>query len=286
MPKLSHIMNLPNLAKINEVPTSPVKIQPQPLQKKSSPFDAKLKAVMEEKELFAPPEELELEVGKPNRVESGELRVESLKQGSANIIEKKAGPQIPVRPTFSPAPVKLEHLNLQVPLPPKPKVQAITAAPVLSSPPEIFKPLDDKAKVLDQALNLKPKAIQQSANPVVQEKNSSPVKPPILTEFRGQSPSVNLNLITLQDLSGLQPGVLKSSPLEELVTKVKSIISKYGYFESVFQIEKSPAFKNYIATGLNLLSGTSQFSDDDSTGMLTKMEFEKFTDLLAKIQSN
>jgi hypothetical protein len=54
-------------------------------------------------------------------------------------------------------------------------------------------------------------------------------------------------------------------------------------------LEKSPVYKAYLATGLKLLSEETSFEQlaekSSLSEFLTKSQFEKFADLLLKIQA-
>jgi len=247
MPKLSHITNLP---KVSQEQSAILKVQLPPAQKQPSAFEAKLKSVLEEKELPASPVELELP---PRDAAKPELKV-------------------PVPPML-----RVETAKSAAPLPvPPAKVPGLANSLPVSEAPQ------KQELAIDHALNLQVKAAAASPQkplptaeaPITQKPQTQPEATPV----------ANFNLNNLQDLSLIEPGVLKTLPLEELAQKIKSIIGAYGYFEAVFQIEKSPAYKNYIDTGIKILSGHAKFGS--GADLLTKSEFEKFTDLLAKIQSN
>jgi hypothetical protein len=258
IPKLSHITNLPDF---RQGMGNRERAAGGGAQKTLSAFGAKLKSILREKELPAAPVELELEAVKS---------VKSPPKADPPLAEKVES-------------VKPEPFTLKVPVPPKPK---IATAPILPMPlpPILPKPAapDKKEVVLNKALNLKPKdAVQPSAS----LKSSAPKIPPqAQAAIKPTNAPNGGGLQSLQDLSMLEAGILKTSSPDDLIKKVKALIGRYGYFEAIFQIEKSPVYKSYIATGLKMLSGKSDFGEGG--GFLTKQEFENFTDLLAKIQSS
>lgn len=286
MPKLSHIVNLPKLPadfiKAGDGPTPPAPRPPQGgEEKKPSSFASKLKAIFQEKELPAGQPELELSAksssdehlggsatmsAKPTLGGEDVHKAQNIEHGTQNKQEPKvqtaaSKPFFPVKekPLVSPQAVKPVPPVLKVPLPPMPKpVPLVGAAPTSEINP-VLKPS------------------QVSNFPPVREPQS-------LKSDLSDGQQIN----NLQDLAAFDPKTLKDVSLDVLAKKIKLLIVKYGYFEAVFNLEKSPTYKNYIGTGLNLLSGQSNFEslgslDDD---YLSKEEFEKFTDLLAKIQAS
>ena len=102
----------------------------------------------------------------------------------------------------------------------------------------------------------------------------------------GKDPKIS----DLKDLTLISLQVVKESSLTGFVNKIRQLISKFGYFQVVFNIEESPAYKAYIATGLKLLTDGNNFSQLEQAGeiekFLDKDSFEKFADILAKIQGS
>ena len=284
MPKLSHIVNLPNFSQIignrQEATVKSAHDKQEIIQKKPSAFAAKLKSIFQEKELPAGHEELELSDGKVGSsavakamADKGQWVVGSEKQEIGKVQDQKTSgvppkPFFPVKekPPVIPPSVKPGLPELKVPLPPKPKV----VSPAVSAPPPLTpKPAPIISAPIKESLPEK----QPAPKPLAQ-------KPPAL-----EQPAIN----TLQDLALFENRTLRTLSLDDLVKKIKQLVAKYGYFEVIFNLEKSRAYKNYISTGLELLSGQSNFVSlgaRQEGEYLSKEEFEKFTDLLAKIQTS
>jgi len=244
IPRLSHIMNLPNLGNVDQRIGNR-----QVSQTKPSAFASKLKNIFKEKELPAGNEELELPDGGANRNKEIENRNREIDEIRGQKVQTPAP-----KPFF---PVKEKPLA--------------DFKPVKSIPP--VKPIPSAPKI-PQPLVPKPKA----AVPV-----EMPVKPtPIAAVPVAKAPARGAQSINSPvDLALLGNQVLRDTPLDTLVKIIKILTAKYGYFEVIFNLEKSPVFKNYIDSGLKLLAGQSDFGGDN----LTKEEFEEFADLLAKIQT-
>ncbi len=98
---------------------------------------------------------------------------------------------------------------------------------------------------------------------------------------------VALDLDTLDQLSEFNIAQFEGGSLEDLVVKIKKLVKMFGYHNVVFNLEKSPLFKAYINTGMQLLNeradkvGQAVIKDN----FLNKREFEKFVDLLRQIQA-
>jgi hypothetical protein len=93
----------------------------------------------------------------------------------------------------------------------------------------------------------------------------------------------------LKDLVALSPEVLDESDLNALSGKIKGLLNRYNYHEVMFNLEQSQAYQAYINTGLELLK--KQISFDQASqqgtqpGMMDRDQFEKFVDLIRKIQA-
>jgi hypothetical protein len=342
MPRLSHILNLPNL---RQAPFSPDKIAQDLAQKKPSAFMGKLKSMFAEKELPPghPENELELPEGKKPDIPSKATisTDQSSSRGSGEIYRKptnitdsstrlthsewkqggNAAPlAAPLKPSLPIPPVP--------PLPPNPKMVSLPEVPK-NPVVETLKPVDQRKDFsLDRILKLeqKPQVKVQAAPvptpaskptltpaqelapapssginfPTISEAGKNQSLKDLKNDLRDKTPTASLlsvnapvvseqALNSLQDLTKIEAETLQMSALDALVKKIKSLIGKYGYFEVIFNIEKSQAYKSYIATGLKLLSGKDSFDNlalESSSDYLSKAQFEKFTDLLSKIQAS
>lgn len=292
MPKLSHIMNLPNFGQGvgnrqqgtgNREQMTSNKQQGQQLlvQQKPSGFASKLKSIFQEKELPAGQVELEIEDGHRSQTIDYKPLIADQKSSIGQNQKSQASaskPFFPVRekPLTSPQAVKPALSALKVPLPPKPKtvIPAVSVSAPPSAPPK------------QPVIQSKPFFV--SPTPDLPAEEHLPEKQPTPLPSRPaelSDPAIN----SLQDLAMFDLDVLNTFPLDSLSRKIKSLIGNYGYFEVIFNLEKSPAYKNYVATGLKLLYGQSNFeslSRGQNGDYLSKEEFEKFADLLAKIQTS
>lgn len=105
-------------------------------------------------------------------------------------------------------------------------------------------------------------------------------------ETQGSRKNTNINLHELSDLKSLTIDYIQSCDFSSLVDKLKQLIVKFGYFNVLFNIEASKVYKSYLSTGLKLISEGQEQQLIADEGVLDKEEFEKFADLLAKIQSS
>jgi len=262
MPKLSHIMNLPKLGDFNQASKMAPAVPPPPAQKKPSIFASRLKAIFQEKELPPGYAELELTQGEADKsqkskVESGKGETEKNQGQKVQAVAPK--PFFPVKENPLVSPQIVKPLPPKVPIPPKPKIVSSTATDLPA---------------------LKPLKITAPSPEATQQISSKPDLPDL-----PDSRQIN----DLQDLAMFEPKTLQETSLDALAKKIKSLVGKYGYFEVIFNIEKSRAYKSYIGTGLKLLSDRSSFENLGGGGKgeyLSKEQFEKFADLLAKIQTS
>jgi hypothetical protein len=266
MPKLSHIMNLPNLGNLNQAPKTIAQVQKPPFQTKPSAFASRLKAMFQEKELPSGNAELELSAGQEKNGKSPA----STKQDVAKSPEQKseAGGPRPFFPLKENPPVKQQEvkpepvvLKAPPPVPPKPKTVSLDSF----SPP---------------AVPLAPKPLKIPDYPKVGSASIPQKEPAAAKPISG--------LENLQDLAAMQSKILQLSSADTLAKKIKPLINKNGYFDVIFNIEKSPAYKDYISTGLKLLSEQSNFESlgEETGGYLNRDQFETFADMLAKIQAS
>lgn len=98
----------------------------------------------------------------------------------------------------------------------------------------------------------------------------------------------NLNLKNLEDAAKLSPMVLESTDMNEMAKKIKSLMDSEGYYQTIFSLEKSTLFQQYLVTGLDSLYkeiSMEELAQEHPNQYLTKEQFEKFTDLLMVSQS-
>lgn len=271
MPKMSHIINLPTFKQ----PSAPLPVKP-PVEKKSSIFASKLKAIFKEKELPAGHPEFELELAEKSLPSEHSSQIAVGKKMDARLTQESKKPPVIPKPFF--------------PLAEKPATGLATDKPLLSKPPVIPRP---SAKTpaspgFASGINL-PEVTEAGKNQsLVGVKEDLQSTGTVLKEIRQPIAIKEPVLNVLEDLTKLVPEEIQVSALDSMVAKIKQLIGRYGYFEAVFNIEKSKIYKDYINTGAKLLTGQTDFETltEQGEGYLTREQFEKFTDLLAKIQAS
>ncbi|GEM_PF-4148724 len=96
----------------------------------------------------------------------------------------------------------------------------------------------------------------------------------------------------IADIAALDIRVFRSFDLLPLVEALRVIVRSIGYFDVLFALEQSPLYKTYLYMGNKILEENLAYSQleimmqTDGKNYLTKPEFEKFTDILRKIQVN
>ena len=79
----------------------------------------------------------------------------------------------------------------------------------------------------------------------------------------------------------------RNSSLENFVKAIRHLIEKFGYYDVIFNLEKSPLYEVYIKTGIELMNKQQTFETFDPgqtmDSFLNREDFEKFTDLLRMI---
>lgn len=285
-------MNLPDLGKFGQIPAikyeapkTTSQIQQPLAQKKPSIFASNLKSIFQEKEL--PPGHPELELEEGHKLQNIDHKSQIIEQKPFIRQDQKGQaaalkPFFPIRekPFVSPQTVKPASPVLKVPpaVSPKPK----TVFPSVSAVP--LAPLAAKPSTFQQKPSFASSLSKLPGQDFPLEKQPT-YEPPVSKPVASNGQAIN----GLQDLAVFENRMLQAWPLDALAKKIKSLVAKYGYFEVIFNLEKSQTYKNYINTGLKLLSGQPDFESLDVEGTgdyLTKEEFEKFTDLLAKIQTS
>jgi hypothetical protein len=271
MPKMSHIMNLPTFKQ----PSAPLPVKP-PVEKKPSIFASKLKAIFKEKELPAGHPEFELELpAKSLPSEHSSETVVGKKTDALETQENKKPPVIP-KPFF--------------PLAEKPAAGLATDKPLLSKPPVLLR---SSAKTpaspgFASGINFPEVTEASKSQSLAGIKEHLQSTGTILKEIHQPIAIKEPMLNGLEDLTKLVREEIQVSALDSMVAKIKQLIGRYGYFEAVFNIEKSKIYEDYINTGATLLTGQSDFETlaEQGEDYLTREQFEKFTDLLAKIQAS
>jgi hypothetical protein len=281
MPKLSHIVNLPRISQTANQKISALETANQPISRleavrpptlaqmspglqiseqtvkarQGSGFAAKLKSIFAEKELTTSKPEFPLE-----------------------LVDGKASPA-------ASAPKPLFVLKPPSPVPSRPKVLVSPMAPIMTIPKA---PLAQSrpAKPFFGAGAVRPPLKIENINlPTFKEPSRTVPAPAPVRPNLGQA----LALDKIEDLVLADVNILEANDFGTLVNKVRKLRDQFGYFDVVMNLEKSPAYKIYIATGLKLL--TDQISFEQLADMpktepyMERREFEKFTDLLVKIQT-
>ena len=304
LPKLSHIVNLPNLSGANyqtargsapSALSSPAGKPAEKIQTSNlASFETKLKNTLAEKELVAGHSLIP-------------LASHNSEPPPANPSVKAPRAAAAVPPIISPKPSGF------APAVPRPKnLPHFPPAVAVSNPPRPASPLVRPLPPIQPA-NLKNQISQPSfrppltvptlkpvASPLAQPKPPEPFRsagvptsPPPLSPQPApkiSSPSAAPDLDSLTGLASLDQKVLGSQPLAGLVKTLKGLISSHGYHEVLFNIEKSPLYKSYIRTGQELLSRQADFDQlkrgSDSETYLSREQFEKTVDLLTEIQTS
>ena len=306
-PKLSHIVNFPRLDVLDNKAGKDISPNKPSYAKASedkpgSSFSDKLKAMFTEKELPAgnPQHALELANAK-NQPVAATVKPSALpKVGLPPVVPK---PPAPVN-TQNPSVVNIfaDKVVLQQPDAQK----GIPANLIINQP--VSPPIQPEAAVKAALGHFQ--VVSQPTNPPGASnaiKIPEMVKPEPLTSLTGHlalpkvpltlpHPAANkpataavAGLESLADLNSLNIGILEKYNLESLALKLKNLRAKYGYHDVVFNIEKSPLFKNYIQTGVELLAKQTDFEQltpkAGAGNYLNRQQFEKLTDLLLEIQT-
>jgi len=97
----------------------------------------------------------------------------------------------------------------------------------------------------------------------------------VLTQKRGD----DMKLESLEDVSGLSPQDLDNHATATFLAKLQKLINHYGRHEVVFNLEKSPLYRAYVNTGVELLKAGAG-DNSSAAGQLKRENFENFMDLL------
>jgi hypothetical protein len=242
-------------------PAPVLKPQPAPEVKKKSAFAEKLKMLFTEKELPA---------GQPDAVK--ELSSE------AKILPKNTAPA----PKILPAPLLPKPLASPQPLP-TPVTQKVSSSGSNNRPSIISEPVAALRPVKAATEIDRPDITEKIQREILASVKSSA---PVTAGSSNAQQSVNLNLEELSDLAAIDNKLFQASDFEQLVAKIRKLVKKHGYFEVIFNLEKSPLYQNYISTGQEVLSKGTGFEQLSygSKGFLNRQQFEKLADLLRQIQ--
>lgn len=123
-------------------------------------------------------------------------------------------------------------------------------------------------------------------NKEILEKKAREARPSLSTLKPLRPLSVKVE--SIEDVKNLSGEIWHSEDHASLQKAISGIIARYGYHETVFQLEHSALYEMYINTGLKILKDASNFEmleKEGSQTYLSRNDFEEFTDLLRKIQA-
>lgn len=216
-------------------------------------------------------------------------------EATPKVLEKIPGPLFPEKPQLQQAQVNISATSVNISGELKQPAQgAGQKTPIVGLKPPLqnLKP-KIPSQVLNSGLNFSKTPAKNTEDLVAEIKQHA--------EFRKANPIPEVaaktnpilpvaGLETLDSLTKMDLKVLQKNNMESLAAKIRLLTKQFGYFDVIFNIEKSPAYKFYIQTGLKLLSEQQDFeqlSHKDALGeYLSREQFEKFTDLLSKIQTS
>ncbi len=278
-------------------------------------FADKLKAIFAEKELPSgkPKNELSLpqhtEQSKPQSGTAPKVLVadqviihgpvkftkQDEAHGGGMIISSQLGPKIP--PT--------------VPKPPVAPNPSLTKKPELpASLGVVFKPAPDLAKPVSLPHVVAPASTQDNHKPGLNiQESPEKVRQDTLAAIKArmsQAPAVaqpvyepahlkpidakSLDFNLPKDLVMLNLAGFKKDSLDSFVKTIRHLIEKFGYYDVIFSLEKSPLYLSYLKTGVELMTKQQTFETAEPgqtmDAFLNRDEFEKFTDLLRQIQAS
>ncbi len=314
---LSHIMNLPRISE------TPVMQKPHSslaaLPKKTSPgFFTRIKSILAEKELPAGLKKDELRLMPPPP--------HAHSQGGKLSLDSKSSRQIPKSPPVVPRPRPKAKAEIQpekkFPQASKPEeglgvenlfphLRVFQSPPLAKESPP-FKPGPLKEAPVKLADLLEKTKLQQAYRPAVsphqpqfQEPAQKAVlgpdkkglekwpslkgdlaKPQLKPEVKENNEIKQLTHQSLKDLAALTPEKFGEKN-NNLVLSIRQLIKELGYYEVIFNLEKSPLFQTYIQTGLNILGGKANFENPGQSPdkhYLSRAQFEQFIDFLKQIQ--
>lgn len=101
------------------------------------------------------------------------------------------------------------------------------------------------------------------------------------------SPRPSVELRTLEELSAFGVTNWLGYPSGEFAAKLQQLMVRFGYHSVVFSLEKSPLFKSYVDTGVEILNQRANFgtSEDGALSMqhLSRREFERLSDVFRQL---
>ncbi len=115
----------------------------------------------------------------------------------------------------------------------------------------------------------------------------APVQPP--APAKPQAPLKPKQPLILEDvelIGKFTTDTLRNYDLQTVVNTVRDAIAAHGYFHILQLVETSPLYESYIESGKQRLSPQANSSSLTNTALLTKEEFEFFTDLLRSMRFN
>ena len=295
MPSLSHIMNLPKtldgriislklsqktmgtapvISPVKE-PALAVAITSKTVKARQN-FADKLKAIFAEKELPA---------GKPKNELSLPQHIEQPKPKMPETLEKKVPPAVPKPPAAASLPLPAKKMPV-VDLPVfAPRVAPSLAKSISPTSPMVPDTAHDSHKPGLTIQEVSEKARQDTLAAIKQRISQSSV----ISEATHLKP-VNEKPVELhwpKDLTLVSLSSFRNSSLENFVKAIRHLIEKFGYYDVIFNLEKSPLYEVYIKTGIELMNKQQTFETFDPgqtmDSFLNREDFEKFTDLLRMI---
>ncbi len=167
----------------------------------------------------------------------------------------------------------------------KPAETIVKQQPVPARPPVSLKTADDKHKpglhLVEESTKSREDVLAELKQHMAPAKEGLQISPQKNKPVEYHEPK-ELALMKLESFA--------DSSLENFVKAIKHLIGKYGYYEVIFNIEKSPLYQAYVATGVELMSQQQTFEtfspEQTMNKFLDRESFEKFTDLLRMIASS
>lgn len=300
---LGHILNLPKVQEGVQA-SQPVKLGPlNQLARgsgtlsfkeavKSKSFLGKLKAILSEKELTPGRQDIIKELELPSVIKPSQAEPKKIVQ-PAQLIVKKSPPIVP-RPKVKPEPsvskfvfptirfekpivqsVKPVVAQTQIFIEPKTEVKA--------KQPQENRPIASSGqKGLEKWPKFVSKPVQNQVAPAQPEASRIPLG---LSKTDVHFQKIKID--NLKDLTNLTIKDLRLGQSADLMKQFFKLVKDFGYYDTIFNLEKSPLYKSYIKTGINVLEQKMDFdtANNMSEEYLTRNQFEQFTDLLRQIQT-
>jgi hypothetical protein len=237
-------------------------------------FLQKLKSVLKKPELPAAHSEFQLELSEPKPELPAKPKTSPPAVPLApSALKKSLVDTSQAKPVFKPEAPPIKKVGLELPnMPAGRSWKGAVSQSHLNPPPP--KPLQ------------KPGAPEKiSAEPASEQAVASPEIRPIVSTPTARVPT-ELNLKTPQDVALLSPAHLSPAAVQDLASKIKHLVSKYGYFSVMENLEHSPAYQSYMFTGSKLLETGGGFNNLPASleKYLSQEQFEVFADLLMEMQ--